>query len=96
MRFTAAEQCAKLAKLIAIEGYDSIEELAPAISNSVSPAICMNETVTSPARWSRTRTPATARNAAPTRCVGPHPRRTHLTALMSLPSHRDRMFAGFL
>ena len=44
MRFTAAEQRAKLAKLTAIEGYDSIEELASAIlSNSVSPAICMNE-----------------------------------------------------
>ena len=31
MRFTAAEQRAKLAKLTAIEGYDSIEELASAI-----------------------------------------------------------------
>jgi hypothetical protein len=30
MRFTAAEQRAKLAKLTAIEGYDSIEELASA------------------------------------------------------------------
>ena len=44
MRFSAAEQRAKLAKLIEIEGYDSIEELAQAIlSDSVSPAICMNE-----------------------------------------------------
>jgi hypothetical protein len=43
-RFTAAEQRAKLAKLIAIEGYDSIEELASAIfSDSASPDICMNE-----------------------------------------------------
>ena len=31
MRLTAAEQRAKLAKLSAIEGYDSIEELASAI-----------------------------------------------------------------
>jgi hypothetical protein len=30
MRFTAAEQRAKLAQLTAIEGYDSIEELASA------------------------------------------------------------------
>ena len=44
MRFTAAERRAKLAKLMEIEGYDSIEELAQAIlSDSVSPAICMNE-----------------------------------------------------
>jgi hypothetical protein len=44
MRFSAAEQRAKLAKLIAIEGYESIEQLAEAIlSDSVSPAICMNE-----------------------------------------------------
>jgi hypothetical protein len=35
---------AKLAKLIEIEGYDSIEELMEAVfSDSVSPAICMNE-----------------------------------------------------
>jgi hypothetical protein len=44
MRLSAAERRAKLAKLIAIEGYESIEELAQAIlSDSVSPAICMNE-----------------------------------------------------
>ena len=44
MRFTAAEQRAKLATLMKIEGYDSIEDLAQAIlSDSVSPAICMNE-----------------------------------------------------
>jgi len=35
---------AKLAKLIEIEGYDSIEALMEAVfSDSVSPAICMNE-----------------------------------------------------
>ena len=34
----------KLAKLIEIEGYDSIDELMEAVfSDSVSPAICMNE-----------------------------------------------------
>jgi hypothetical protein len=44
MRFSATQRRAKLAKLIAIEGYDNIEELAQAIlSDSVSPAICMNE-----------------------------------------------------
>ena len=35
---------AKLAKLIEIEGYDGLEELMEAVfSDSVSPAICMNE-----------------------------------------------------
>jgi hypothetical protein len=35
---------AKLAKLIEIEGYDSADELLAAVfSDSVSPAICMNE-----------------------------------------------------
>ncbi len=35
---------AKLHKLIEIEGFDSLEELARAVlSDSVSPAICMNE-----------------------------------------------------
>jgi hypothetical protein len=44
MRFTAAERRAKLATLMKIEGYDSIEDLAQAIlSDSVLPAICMNE-----------------------------------------------------
>jgi hypothetical protein len=44
MRFTAAEQRANLATLMKNEGYDSIEDLAQAIlSDSVSPAICMNE-----------------------------------------------------
>jgi hypothetical protein len=44
MRFAAAERRAKLATLMKIEGYDSIEELAQTIlSDSVSPAICMNE-----------------------------------------------------
>jgi hypothetical protein len=44
MRFTAAAQRAKLATLMEIEGYDSIEDLAQAIlSDSVSPAICMDE-----------------------------------------------------
>ena len=41
---TDALHKAKLAKLIEIEGYDSIEELMEAVfSDSVSPAICMNE-----------------------------------------------------
>jgi hypothetical protein len=41
---TAAERRTKLTKLIAIEGYDSIEELAEAVlSDAVSPAICVNE-----------------------------------------------------
>ena len=35
---------AKLAKLLEIEGYDSIEGLMQAVfSDAVSPAICMNE-----------------------------------------------------
>ena len=35
---------AKLAKLIEIEGFDSIEELMEAVfSDAVSPAVCMNE-----------------------------------------------------
>ena len=35
---------AKLAKLVEIEGYASIEELLEAVfSDAVSPAICMNE-----------------------------------------------------
>ena len=35
---------AKLQKLLEIEGYDSLEELLEAVfSDSVSPAICMNE-----------------------------------------------------
>ena len=35
---------AKLAKLVEIEGYDSVEDLIAAVfSDSVSPAICMNE-----------------------------------------------------
>jgi hypothetical protein len=41
---TDALDKAKLAKLIEIEGFDSIEELMEAVfSDSVSPAICMNE-----------------------------------------------------
>jgi hypothetical protein len=44
MRFTAAQRRWKLTKLIEIEGYDSIEQLAEAVlSDAVSPAICMNE-----------------------------------------------------
>ena len=54
MRFTAAEQRAKLATLMKIEGNDSIEDLAQAIlSDTVSPAICMNEDCDSPAKWSQ-------------------------------------------
>jgi hypothetical protein len=38
---------AKLAKLLEIEGYDSVEALMEAVfSDSVSPAICMNEDCT--------------------------------------------------
>lgn len=34
----------KLTKLLEIEGYDTLEELAQAVfSDSVSPAICMND-----------------------------------------------------
>ena len=41
---TAAQRRAKLAKLMEIEGYDNFAEMAQAIlSDSVSPAICMNE-----------------------------------------------------
>jgi hypothetical protein len=44
MRFTTTQRRAKLATLMKIEGYDSIEELAQTIlSDYVSPAICMNE-----------------------------------------------------
>ena len=39
-----ALRTAKLAKLVEIEGYDSVEKLMEAVlSDSVSPAICMNE-----------------------------------------------------
>ena len=58
----------KLSKLLEIEGYESVEDLIEAVlSDAVSPAICMNETAPSRARWSRIRTPATARSASPTR-----------------------------
>jgi hypothetical protein len=41
---TDALHKAKLAKLSEIEGYDSIEDLIAAVfSDTVSPAICMNE-----------------------------------------------------
>jgi len=41
---TDAQDKAKLAKLVEIEGYDSTEELIAAVLlDSVSPAICMNE-----------------------------------------------------
>ena len=41
---TDALDKAKLAKLIEIEGFDSIEDLIAAVfSDTVSPAICMNE-----------------------------------------------------
>ena len=44
MHFSAAHRRTKLAKLIEIEGYDNFEEMAQAIlSDTVSPAICMNE-----------------------------------------------------
>jgi hypothetical protein len=40
----AALRQAKLAKLIEIEGYDSVEALLDVVlSDSISPAICMNE-----------------------------------------------------
>ena len=43
-RFSATQRRGKLAALMKIEGYDSIEELAQAVlSDSVSPAICMND-----------------------------------------------------
>jgi len=39
-----ALRATKLAKLVDIEGYDRLEELLEAVfSDSVSPAICMNE-----------------------------------------------------
>jgi hypothetical protein len=38
---------AKLSKLLEIEGYESVEDLIEAVfSDSVSPAICMNEDCT--------------------------------------------------
>ena len=41
---SAAVREAKLAKLLEIEGYDSVEALMEAVfSDSVSPAICMND-----------------------------------------------------
>ena len=41
---TDALDKAKLAKLLEIEGYDSIEELIAAVfSDAVSPAICINQ-----------------------------------------------------
>jgi hypothetical protein len=41
---SAAVRDAKLAKLLEIEGYDTVEALMEAVfSDSVSPAICMNE-----------------------------------------------------
>jgi hypothetical protein len=43
MHITAEGRRAKLAKLIEIEGYESIEELVQVVlSDTVSPAICMN------------------------------------------------------
>ena len=40
----AALRRAKLAKLLEIEGYERVEDLIEAVfSDSVSPAICMNE-----------------------------------------------------
>jgi hypothetical protein len=71
MRFTAAEQRAKLAKLTAIEGYDSIEELASASFKLRPPAICMNEDCDFTCDWSPIKTPGSARSAAPTRCNPP-------------------------
>jgi len=44
MRITAAQMREKLATLMEIEGFSSIEELVQAVlSDTVSPAICMNE-----------------------------------------------------
>ena len=44
MRTTAEQRRVKLTKLMDIEGYESIEDLAGAVlSDTVSPAICMNE-----------------------------------------------------
>ena len=41
---SAERDKAKLAKLLEIEGYDSLEQLLEAVlGDSVSPAICMNE-----------------------------------------------------
>jgi hypothetical protein len=41
---SAALRQAKLAKLLEIEGYERVEDLIEAVfSDSVSPAICMNE-----------------------------------------------------
>ena len=76
----------KLSKLLEIEGYESVEDLIEAVlSDAVSPAICMNETAPSRARWSRIRTPATARSAQQLNAISTYPRRPHLTA-----EHRPR------
>jgi hypothetical protein len=59
---------AKLAKLVEIEGYDSADELMEAVlSDSVPLLSASTKAATSPARWSPTRMPATARSATPTR-----------------------------
>ena len=97
MRFTSAEGRAKLSKPIEIEGYDSIEQLAEAIlSDSVSPAICMNEGCN-----------FSCENGARPGCrllrgvphqfdaLRSNSRRTDLMT-MSLPSPRDGLLAGFL
>jgi len=85
MRFTAAERRAKLARLVEIEGYESIEELAQSISSdAVSPAICMNEdcdfTLRDGARPGRRLLRGVPHQLD---AVRTHPRRTHLTAPMS-------------
>jgi hypothetical protein len=62
-----ALRAAKLAKLVEIEGYDSAEELMGAVfSDAVSPAICMNDGCDFTCEMEPDRTPAFARNAAPT------------------------------
>jgi hypothetical protein len=71
---TPAERRAKLATLVAIEGYDNVEELAQAIlSDSVSSAICRVATL--PAKWSRIASPREHTRSLPPGLAPPIPSR---------------------
>jgi len=74
MRFSTAE---RRAKLVEIEGYDGIEDLAQAIlSDSVSPAICMKEDCDFTCEKEPDQDAAIVKSAAPIPCNRPSPSRT--------------------
>ena len=89
MRFAAAQKRGKLSKLIEIEGYDSIEQLAQTIlSDSVSPAICMNEDCDFTCEMRRRLLRRVPRQL---NAIRSHPRWPHLTA-----EHRPTTLGPFL